>query len=68
MLFAAQAVTAIANARSHRDERRARADLEALVETSPVGVVVFNARTGAPVSFNREAGRLSKVCARPGSP
>ena len=46
MLFASQAAAAIANARSHRDEQRARADLEALVETSPVGVVVFDARTG----------------------
>ncbi len=40
VLFAAQAATAITNARAHRDERRARSDLEALVDTSPVGVVV----------------------------
>ena len=45
VLFAAQAATAIANARTYRAERRARADLEALIETSPVGVVVFEART-----------------------
>ncbi len=32
--------------------------LETLIETSPVGVVVFDAGTGEPVSFNREAGRL----------
>ena len=51
VLFASQAATAIANARSHRDEQRVRADLEALVETSPVGVVVFDAKTGRPVSF-----------------
>ena len=31
MLFAAQAATAIANARTYRDEQRARADLEALI-------------------------------------
>ena len=59
-LFASQAAAAIANARTHRDERRARADLEALVETSPVGVVVFDARSGRPVSFNREARRLAE--------
>ena len=35
VLFASQAATAIANARTHRDEQRARADLEVLVETSP---------------------------------
>ena len=57
-LFAAQAATAIANARAHREERKARADLETLIETSPVGVVVFDGRTGEPVSFNPEARRL----------
>ena len=58
VLFAAQAATAIANARTYRDEHRARTDLEALVDTSPVGVAVFNARTGQPVLFNREARRI----------
>ena len=60
VLFASQAATAIANARTHRDERRARADLEALVDTSPVAVVVFDARSGHPVSINREARRLAE--------
>ena len=59
VLFAAQAASAIANARAHRDERRARAGLEALIETSPVGVVVFDAGTGHPVSINREARRIA---------
>jgi len=58
LLFASQAAIAIANARTHREEQRARADLEALVETSPVGVVVFDARSGRPVSFNLEARRI----------
>ncbi len=58
VLFASQAGMAIANARRHREERRARADLETLIDTSPVGVAVFDARTGAPVSFNREAWRM----------
>ena len=58
VLFAAQAAIAIANARAHREERRARADLEALIETSPVGVVVFDAKTFEPVLFNREARRI----------
>ena len=57
-LFASQAATAIANARAHRDEQRARANLEALVETSPVGVVLFDASTGHPVSVNREVRRM----------
>jgi len=57
-LFAAQAATAIANARTYRDEHRTRADLETLVDTSPIGVAVFDARTGKPVLFNREARRI----------
>ena len=58
VLFAAQAATAIVNARTHRHEQRARADLEALVDTSPVGVVVFDGATGEPVYTNREANRI----------
>ena len=68
VLFASQAATAIANARAHRDEQRARADLEALVDTTPVGVVVFDARSGRPVSFNREARRIVKALCGPDSP
>ena len=66
VLFAAQAATAIAHARTYRAERRARADLEALIETSPVGVVVFDARTGALISLNREATRIVKSLCGPG--
>ena len=58
VLFASQAASAIVNARTYRDEQRARADLEALVDTSPVGVVVFDAKTGALASLNREAKRI----------
>ena len=68
LLFAAQAAAAIVNARTYRAEQRARADLETLVETSPVGVVVFDARTGRPASFNREARRLFEVLRVPGHP
>ena len=58
VMFASQAALVIANARTHREERQARADLETLVNTSPVGVVVLDAQTGMPVSFNREAMRI----------
>ena len=58
VMFASQAALVTANARQHRDERRARSDLETLIDTSPVGVVVFDARTGAPVSINREMRRI----------
>ena len=58
VMFASQAAMVIANARQHREERRARADLETLVNTAPVGVVVFDVRSGAPATFNREARRI----------
>lgn len=58
LLFASHAATAIANARRHRDERRARASLEALVDAAPVGLVVFDARSADVLSANREAWRI----------
>ena len=66
VMFASQAALVIANARRHREERKARADLETLINTSPVGVVVFNAMTGAPLSFNREASRIVGDLLNPG--
>ena len=68
VLFAAQAASAVANARTHRAEQSARADLEALIETSPVGVVVFDAQSGRPVSMNREARRLAERLLPAGRP
>ncbi len=67
-LFASQAASAISNARTHRNEHRARADLEALVETSPVGVLVFDIRTSRPLLFNREARRIAESLRLPGQP
>ena len=64
-MFAAQAAIAIANARRLRDERRARADLETLIDTSPVGVVLFDGTTGTPISFNREARRITDALRDP---
>ena len=68
VMFASQAALVIANARRHRDELRARSDLETLIDTSPVGVVVFALSTGTPVSFNREALRILEVLRTPGHP
>ena len=68
VMFASQAALVIANARRYREEQRARADLEALVNTSPVGVVVFDAATGAPVSYNRETLRIIDGLRDPGGP
>ena len=66
VLFALQAATAIANAREHREEQRARSDLEALVDTSPVGILAFNAKTGHPVLVNQEAKRIVEGLRIPG--
>ena len=57
--FASLAATAIYNARTHRAEQRARADLDALIDMSPVGVVVLHAQTGKVKRLNREARRLA---------
>ena len=65
-MFASQAALVIANDRRHREERRARNRLETLVNTSPVGTVVFDAGTGRPISFNREALRIVERLNRPG--
>ena len=66
VLFASQAAAAIANARTYRAERRARADLEALVETSPFGVTVIEVPTGNLVMINREARRIMEGLRSPG--
>ena len=66
VLFASQAALVISNARRHREEQRARSDMETLIDTCPVGVVVFNARTGEPTSFNQETGRIASGLLEPG--
>ena len=58
LLFAVQAAAAIANAQTYRAEQRSRAHLQTLLDTSPVGIVVLDARTGHPTSVNREATRI----------
>ena len=68
VMFASQAALVIANARRHREEQRTRADLETLVNTTPVGVMVFDAGTGEVRSINREARRIvSDLCAPGGT-
>ena len=58
VMFASQAALVIGNARKHRDEQRARADLEALADISPVGVLVFDPTTGLLRTANGEARRI----------
>ena len=58
VMLASQAALVISNARRYRYEQQARADLEALVNTSPMGVLVLDAGTGELKSVNREARRI----------
>ena len=57
-MLASQAALVIDNVRRYREERKARTDLETLINISPVGVAVVDARTGATVSENQEVGRI----------
>ena len=68
MLFASPAAAAIANAHTYLDVKRAQAELKALVETSPVGVVVFEPGTGRLALVNREALRMVEEIRTPGCP
>ena len=55
---AAQAAVVVALARAEAAAERIGADLDALVQTAPVGVVVFDAATGAVLWINQEAKRI----------
>ena len=55
VMFASQAALAISDARRYREERRTRAELEALVDFSPMSALVFDAKTGVITSINQEA-------------
>ena len=57
-MFASHAAVVITNARAYRDEQRARAELEALINDSPLGVLVFDAKTGGLLTVNEETRRL----------
>ena len=74
VMFAAHAGMAITNALKFSEEHEARAAveddrerLEALVRTSPVGVLVVDARTRTVVSANQEAKRIMGIAPEPGS-
>ncbi len=66
VLFASHAAAVIANARRYSCEHRARADLEALISTSPVGVLVVDAETRTVLSVNYEGERIMGVLPEPG--
>lgn len=43
-------------------------ELEAVIDTSPVGIAVFDAMTGHPITINRESRRIAKVITDAGEP
>ena len=66
VVFASQASLVISNARRYREEQNARAGLQTLIDTSPVGVALFNIKTGMPLLFNQEAIRIMEGLVDPG--
>ena len=64
--FASQAAVAIANARRYLEEQLAKASLQALVDTSPVGVALFDAKTMACTLVNDERLRIGRRLHREG--
>ena len=66
VMFASQAGAAISHAQTHREEQQVKADLEALVNISPVAVLVFDGKTGDLLSFNDETRRMVGKLNAPG--
>ena len=65
-LVALQAGAAIANVRTQSAAQRLRADMEALIDTAPVGVLILDAGTGDVLSLNREGRRVVEELRIPG--
>ena len=57
-MLAAQAATVICNVRRYEEEHRARVELQALMDISPVSVNVFDTRIGEITYHNQESRRI----------
>ena len=68
MLFASQAAAAIATPARTEPSSAPTPTSGPSSETSPVGVAVFDAESGRPVSSNREARRIVESLRTPGRP
>ncbi len=64
--FAEHAGNAIANAREFEAVSRRKTDLQALVNIAPIGVIVFDAKTGRLLVANRECQRMVDDLQLPG--
>ena len=58
VMFASQVAQAISYSRRYEEVQRAKADLETLFNITPVGVAVFDTKTGKIISYNQEILRL----------
>ena len=56
--FIPHVMASIVNSRAYEKERCVRADLETLLDTSPVGVLVYDMKASELVSLNPEARRI----------
>ena len=65
-MLASYTAVVVANARIHMQEKQAAADLKALINISPVGVLVFDAKTGDLLSVNEETRRIVGQLNAPG--
>ena len=65
VMFAAQAAAILANIHRYAEERRIRSDMDALIDTVPVGVMVYDGKTKNLLSFNREAKRIVRGLSAP---
>ena len=59
-LFSSLAAIVIDNTRRFKQARQAASNLKTVIETTPVGVAVFNPQSGGPVSLNEAAIRIFK--------
>ncbi len=57
-MFASQGAAAITNGHTYRMENRTRADLEAVLDITPVAVMVFDAQSLDLIAYNPEARRI----------
>ncbi len=60
-VFASLSAAAIVNSRRYEKEQQATEKLSTVIDTSPVGVGVFNSLSGDPRSINREAKRILQM-------
>lgn len=66
-LFTAQVAVSLGNARKYEKALQAKGDLETLLNIAPVGVIVFEAGTGALIARNKEAERIVGDVGLPGN-